>query len=276
MVAHTLRGAGLDASEDGTGRGNPIIAVHGTQDPCTSTDTAFALGRNSGQENAVAYGIRTANTSSNGWGIQEETTHTLDQAMGIAVAFAQNSRDEVRLMGGDGQIVGALAAEPGMKQTCYVAQPAEQPAIGWSEELTASVELAGTIRRGGDGGRHDGVMFPTMQLRRLTPRECEALQGFPPDYTLIPWRKKPAEDCPDGPRYKVLGNSWAVPNVRWIGRRIDAQLHLSSSQHGRISQVTPNVVRAAETNNALSRLLSAMRGFSVQTESTNGGGEDEL
>jgi site-specific DNA-cytosine methylase len=61
-------------------------------------------------------------------------------------------------------------------------------------------------------------------VRRLTPRECERLQGFPDDYTLIPWRKKPAEQCPDGPRYKALGNSWAVPNARWIGARINAQL----------------------------------------------------
>ena len=61
---------------------------------------------------------------------------------------------------------------------------------------------------------------PTMQVRRLTPRECERLQGFPDDYTAIPWRNKPAADCPDGPRYKALGNSWAVPVVRWIGERI--------------------------------------------------------
>jgi len=56
--------------------------------------------------------------------------------------------------------------------------------------------------------------------RRLTPRECERLQGFPDDYTLIPYRGKPADKCPDGPRYKALGNSWAVPVVRWIGQRI--------------------------------------------------------
>lgn len=59
-----------------------------------------------------------------------------------------------------------------------------------------------------------------MQVRRLTPTECERLQGFPDGYTAIPWRKKPASECPDGPRYKALGNSWAVPVVRWIGQRI--------------------------------------------------------
>jgi DNA (cytosine-5)-methyltransferase 1 len=60
-----------------------------------------------------------------------------------------------------------------------------------------------------------------MAVRRLTPRECERLQGFPDDYTLTPVRGKTAAD---GPRYKALGNSWAVPVVRWIGRRIDAAL----------------------------------------------------
>lgn len=59
-------------------------------------------------------------------------------------------------------------------------------------------------------------------VRRLTPRECERLQGVPDDYTRIPWRGKPAGECPDGPRYKALGNSWAVPVVRWIGERLVA------------------------------------------------------
>ena len=63
-----------------------------------------------------------------------------------------------------------------------------------------------------------------MTVRRLTPRECERLQGFPDDYTLIPWRKKQAEDCPDGPRYKALGNSMAVNCMAWIGERIAGAL----------------------------------------------------
>lgn len=65
---------------------------------------------------------------------------------------------------------------------------------------------------------------PTMAIRRLTPVECERLQGFPDNWTLIPWKKKPIEECPDGPRYKACGNSMAVPCMRWIGKRIaDAQ-----------------------------------------------------
>jgi site-specific DNA-cytosine methylase len=59
-----------------------------------------------------------------------------------------------------------------------------------------------------------------MKVRRLTPVECERLQGFPDGYTAIPYRNKPAEQCPDGPRYKALGNSMAVPVMRWIGERI--------------------------------------------------------
>ena len=67
---------------------------------------------------------------------------------------------------------------------------------------------------------HHHAVATAMQVRRLTPVECERLQGFPDNYTAIPWRKKPASECPDGPRYKALGNSWAVPAVRWIGERI--------------------------------------------------------
>jgi len=81
---------------------------------------------------------------------------------------------------------------------------------GWSDKGTAyTVDTHAT----------QGVAT-AMQVRRLTPRECERLQGFPDDYTAIPWRKKTAAQCPDGPRYKSLGNSMAVPVMRWIGERI--------------------------------------------------------
>lgn len=66
------------------------------------------------------------------------------------------------------------------------------------------------------------TMTQSMAVRRLTPTECERLQGFPDGYTNIPWRK--ALESPDGPRYKALGNSWAVPVVAWIGKRIHEAL----------------------------------------------------
>lgn len=180
-ISHCLNAGGMGRIDYET----ETMVVHATQDPCCSSSVAFTLGRNNGQENAIA--------------------------------FAQNTRDEVRLMNGDGQIVGALAAEPGMKQTCYVAQPA----IGWSEELTAHVDLGATLQRGGQGGRHDGVMTPSMRVRRLTPVECARLQGFPDTYLDILYRKKPAAD---GNKYKALGNSMAVPVMAWIGSRINAAL----------------------------------------------------
>jgi DNA (cytosine-5)-methyltransferase 1 len=66
------------------------------------------------------------------------------------------------------------------------------------------------------------TVMQAMAVRRLTPVECERLQGFPDGYTNIPWRK--AAESPDGPRYKALGNSWAVPVVRWIGKRIQERI----------------------------------------------------
>jgi site-specific DNA-cytosine methylase len=78
----------------------------------------------------------------------------------------------------------------------------------------------------GNASATNGSLFAAqaMAVRRLTPVECERLQGFPDNYTAIPWRKKPASECPDGPRYNALGNSWAVPVVRWIGERIARSL----------------------------------------------------
>ena len=64
------------------------------------------------------------------------------------------------------------------------------------------------------------AVAPTMQVRRLTPTECERLQGFPDGWTAIPWKGKLEKDCPDSPRYKALGNSMAVNCMEWLGERI--------------------------------------------------------
>jgi DNA (cytosine-5)-methyltransferase 1 len=87
----------------------------------------------------------------------------------------------------------------------------KQNGRGWSEDGTSyTLDAAATqgVARG-------------LAVRRLTPTECERLQGFPDNHTLIPWKKKPADQCPDGPRYKALGNSMAVNCMEWIGQRID-------------------------------------------------------
>jgi DNA (cytosine-5)-methyltransferase 1 len=75
------------------------------------------------------------------------------------------------------------------------------------------------------GGNQHGVLTP-MAVRRLTPVECERLQGFPDNWSQIPWKGKQADQCPDGPRYKCAGNSMAVPVMRWIGEQI-ARVELS-------------------------------------------------
>jgi DNA (cytosine-5)-methyltransferase 1 len=98
--------------------------------------------------------------------------------------------------------------------TMAVAQP-----IGLDEEQNARVDGFGTLKARMEGGGFEGsVMTPAMQVRRLTPVECERLQGFPDGYTDIRPRGK---DTPDGPRYKALGNSMAVPVMRWIGERVN-------------------------------------------------------
>jgi len=74
------------------------------------------------------------------------------------------------------------------------------------------------------GGHGAPATLQSMAVRRLTPVECERLQGFPDNYSQIPWKGKPASECPDGPRYKACGNSMAVPVMRWIGERIQKQI----------------------------------------------------
>jgi len=74
-----------------------------------------------------------------------------------------------------------------------------------------------TVRKGVGGIDHTGCILKNMAVRRLTPIECERLQGFPDDYTNIPWKGK---ESPDSARYKAMGNSMAVPVMKWIGQRI--------------------------------------------------------
>ena len=69
-------------------------------------------------------------------------------------------------------------------------------------------------------GNTNVIFSSAGKVRRLTPIECERLQGFPDNYTRIPWRNKPSEQCPDAPRYMAIGNSMAVPVMRWIGERM--------------------------------------------------------
>ena len=110
----------------------------------------------------------------------------------------------------------------------HATQGVAQPYIGgvdYENNAHTMDQPTGPLLKGSPtgGGRPLPAIATAMQVRRLTPVECERLQGFPDNYTNIPWRKK--LEAPDGPRYKALGNSWAVPVVAWIGHRIQQELN---------------------------------------------------
>jgi site-specific DNA-cytosine methylase len=110
---------------------------------------------------------------------------------------------------------GAVSFEPGIAKR-------EGAPHRFSDEVTS------TLRS--DMGDNLPAVAVDYIVRRLTPLECERLQGLPDGYTLIPHRGKPAEECPDTPRYKALGNGWAVNCARWICQRI--QKHEQENTHG--------------------------------------------
>ena len=175
-----------------------------------------------------------------------DMVQTLNTTNPMAVAFAQNQLGEIRTS----SIAGTINTNSNAsgRNTPMVAQPITQfgsiagsltarhdssPCADRGQNVVAfsakdygadASEIAPTLRAMGhsdhhaNGGAQLAVAHSSMQVRRLTPVECERLQGFPDNYTNIPWRKKP--ESPDGPRYKALGNSMAVPVMRWIGERI--------------------------------------------------------
>ncbi|AOF53659.1 DNA (cytosine-5-)-methyltransferase [Rodentibacter caecimuris] len=181
-ISGKLRSSGGDC-----GGGSETFIVHGTQDPIISNTTAHCLGRNGGQENIVFDIAHRSDVVR----LQEcDTTPTLTARMGTGgnnvpcVALAGNTIGQKPENGGNGN---------GFDES------------GVSYTLTSTDVHAVTT---------------ATVIRKLTPIECERLQGFPDNWTKIPYRNKPAEDCPDSPRYKAIGNSMAVPVMRWIGEKM--------------------------------------------------------
>ena len=166
-----------------------IEVVHGTQDPLTRSERAFPLGCNSGQENAV-FAIQGSMIGRN--------DNAGPQGSGISedVSFT--------LTRGDHHGVAISIAS-------------KQQAMACEKDLASTLGAS-------DYKEPQAVLFGL--VRRLTPKECERLQGFPDDWTKIPYRGKDAENCPDGPRYAACGNSMAVPVMHWIGKRIDALVNI--------------------------------------------------
>jgi DNA (cytosine-5)-methyltransferase 1 len=198
MVAHTLRAEGFDASEDGTGRGTPLVPVAWTGDGVTADPISASEGR--------TY-------------THEGTTFRLHNCVQqpVAVAFHENQRGELTV----NNTAGALkvgGGKPGQGYPAVAFEPryyTRDNKTGGAPSDTAA--LKADASKMGDSAPH---VATAMQVRRLTPTECERLQGFPDGYTNIPWRKSP--EAPDGPRYKALGNSMAVPCMAWIGKRIQS------------------------------------------------------
>jgi DNA (cytosine-5)-methyltransferase 1 len=141
------------------------------------------------REPCVAFGWQ--NSSSQGDSVSETVSPTLDKSKTPAVAFS--------LQGGG--------------KTSQNSQGS-----GWNKEVCFTTNCMDVH---GVAYEIDEECNNNMQVRRLTPVECERLQGFPDDFTKIPYRNKTAENCPDGPRYKAMGNSMAVPVMKWIGERIE-------------------------------------------------------
>lgn len=188
FVAHSLRGEGFDASEDGTGRGTPIVPV------------AF---RTTGNDGAYETGDQ----------IGALTTSTDPNAQIIAFSAKDHGADAITDLSPTLRAGGHSKSHANAGVMPAVAFALRGRSGGATPEIGGDVSNA--IRTPGGGA--SVPMVAASAVRRLTPRECERLQGFPDDYTLIPYRKGVAAD---GPRYKALGNSMAVPVMRWIGERI--------------------------------------------------------
>lgn len=198
----------------------PAIAFHPTQDPITSEDgTTHAMGCGSSGGGATVAVCVTGEVfhtlRAEGFDASEDGTGRGAGAVAVGVDCYNGALtgEVAATMGTSGSPVNS--AGPQVMQAVSVALRGREG--GGACEV--GDDCAFTLRASSGGGDKPHAMTG-MAVRRLTPRECERLQGFPDDWTLIPWRGKPADQCPDGPRYKALGNSWAVPVARWVGQRI--------------------------------------------------------
>lgn len=255
LVAHSLKAEGFDASEDGTGRGVPLVPE--ITNPITANPYADTEGREDKLVPEICSAVTSKWAKSSGGPsggpsgdeyqnlVATETCPTLrsggnktggDRPPGTDVDTADSliafsSKDH----GADaGEVCPTIRASGHTESHANAGAP---PAIAFTihgSDKTVSTatetEVAGSVRTKPPGSIENSsttavlqhaaetAALPGMAVRRLTPRECERLQGFPDDFTLVKFNGKPA--C-DGPRYKAIGNSMAVPNIEWIGRRID-------------------------------------------------------
>lgn len=189
-VSRTL----LAKENDSTAEGLETYVVHGTQDPDINRELAHTLGRNNGQENAcIAFSYK-----DNG----------ADATSDLSPTVRAGNHDKSHANSGQPPAICIQHASIGRHDAAGPQGKGYQEDVAFTQDSRSSADV---VQYG-------------MQVRRLTPIECERLQGFPDNHTLIGWRGKDAAECPDGPRYKAIGNSMAVPVMRWIGERIAAAL----------------------------------------------------
>jgi DNA (cytosine-5)-methyltransferase 1 len=219
-VTHALRGEGFDASEDGTGRGTPLVPIAIQERAVSENPEAGPQGAGF-RDDGMAYTLEARNK------VQAVAFSCKDSGADVG-----SVAPTLRAMGHNGSHAnagGQLAiafdttqiTSKANRSNPQAGDPSHPLAAGAHAPAIALGEVARTLSRRHDGSpcadRGPDIIGSGSAVRRLTPRECERLQGFPDDYTLISHRGKPAAD---GPRYKALGNSMAVPVMAWIGQRI--------------------------------------------------------
>lgn len=216
-VAHSLRPEGFDASEDGTGRRTPIVPV---QQPYS------IMPMNSGKdykarETDIAQPIMAGGPVGGNQGGDVIAT--------MPIAFSAKDH------GGD----AAVECSPTLRAGGHAGSHANagvMPAVAFDMRgreggaMPEGPHDTANIRAASGGSSRSYAASEAWGVRRLTPRECARLQGFPDDWAMIPWRGKPAEQCPDGPQYRAYGNSMAVNVMCWLGERIDAVARITDQQ----------------------------------------------
>lgn len=254
LIAHSLRAEGFDASEDGTGRGTPIVPVAIHSD---------AIGRDGISKTAGADAAGVVRKRNAGMGIADDgTMYSLTTGQPHAIAIQERAVSENPDAGPDGKgwrddgAAYTLEARQVTQAVATIAFTAKDHGGDAAEEVSPTLRAGGHTGSHANAGVMPAIAFPAEMsatqaastenlspalsvkhttaiaaawgVRRLTPTECERLQGFPDGWTAIPWGKKAPEDCPDGPRYKALGNSFAVNVITWIGERLQAVMEVEN------------------------------------------------
>lgn len=209
-ASHTLVSDGYDASEDGSGRGTPIISAGLT------ANSVAIRGRDGGATVEIGGPVSHALRASSGGEDKPHVAVTLDVARCLTASMQRYDADTETFVSFDSAqitspthrrrlnvVAGALAATS--RESVLGFHNRQDPVLG---AIMPSI-----------GAKDNGMGVLSSVVRRLTPRECERLQGFPDDWTLVPYRGGLSTDSP---RYRAIGNSMAVNVMRWIGRRIEA------------------------------------------------------